>query len=187
MEKFLRWLMKLFSPDSSGFVKNIQTGSETGNKQATIKTAAKGKKVVNEKDCLFWVPTSKVVEVRKNGQGYTDEIHLASGTVFLNLDIEGNIEVVSKKQGLSKVSHHLEMKLAENDGFLKEAQSFEAQKTSITILHIDKYGSGFLYGESTGLFILEQDSLNIVLEGSEDNVFYEMTKECLNKVVPNKE
>ncbi len=187
MQKFLRWLMKLFSPDSSGFVKNIQTGSETGSKQATSKTAVKGKKIINAKESLFWVPTSKVIEVEKNGQGYTDEIHLASGTVFLNLDIVGNVKVVSKKQGLSKVSHHLEMKLAESDGLLREAQGFEAQKTNITILHIDRYGSGFLYGESTGLFILEQDGLNIVLEGSEDNVFYEMTKECLNKVVPNKE
>lgn len=179
--------MKLFRPDTKGFVKNIQAGSETGSMQAIAKSAVKNIKLVNEKDSLFWVLTSKIVEVKKNGQGFTNDIHLASGSGFLNLNFDEKVKILSKKQGLSKVSHHLEMELAENDELLKDAKNFEAQKTNITILHIDKYGSGFLYGESKGLSILEQDGLNIVLEGSEDNVFYEMTKDCLNKVVPNKE
>ena len=73
------------------------------------------------------------------------------------------------------------------DELLKEAKKFEEQKVNISILHLDKYGDGFLYGEAKGLAVIEFEKGHLVLEGSEDNVFYEMTQECLQRAVPNKE
>jgi len=62
-----------------------------------------------------------------------------------------------------------------------------ARNTILSILHINRLGDGFLYGEAKGLTVIEFENGRMVLKGSEDNVFYEMTQECLQRAVPNKE
>ena len=179
--------MKLFRPDSSGFVRNIQVDSVQRNSKGSTISGGRIKKAVNEKDHLFWVPSSKIVEIKKNGQGFTTNIHLASGTIFRNIHYLGKITLNSKKQGLSKVSHHVDLVLSEDDDLNREAKDILSRNINISILHIDRYGDGFLYGEVKGLLITEFESGHLVLEGSEDNVFYEMTQECLQRAVPIKE
>ena len=179
--------MKLFRPDSSGFVRNMQAAPDQGNSSGSVKTGGSLKKLVNEKDQLFWVLTNKIIEIEKNGQGFTTNIHLASGSVFRNIQYLGKMKLRSKKQGLSKVSHQIEFVLSDEDDLAIEAGDIVLRNTYVSILHMDRYGDGFLYGEAKGLEITKLEKGHMVLEGSEDNVFYEMTKECLKRVVPIKE
>ena len=185
MLKFLRWFMKLFRPDSERFVKNINMDSgakgNTGNKVAT------GKKAVHEKDMFFWIPSSKIISIKKNSQGFTNEILLASGMTFSKIDYTGKFTQSARKQGLSRVSYHLEFKLNESDDLTKQAPELKDKNNNITVLHINRFGDGFLYGEQKGLTITEIENNSLVLDGSDDNVFYEMTKECLDRAVPSKE
>ena len=177
--------MKLLRPEASGFVRNIQTETDMG--KGTPKTAGRGKRAVHEKDLFFWIPTNKIIEIKKNSQGITTDIHLASGTEFIKVNYTGGFKQSAKKQGLSKVIHHLEFNLQEKDILIEESEEISSRSMSISILHVNKYGDGFLYGERKGLSIQAAENCNMVLEGSEDNVFYEMTQECLKRVVPKTE
>ena len=177
--------MKLFRPESRGYVKNIQTGKETSG-SAGKKTGG-GKRAILEKDRFFWIQTSKIVEIKKNSQGITTEIHLASGTELVPVNYRGSFRQSAKKQGLSMVVHHLEFTLDENDILLGEAGGMMRSSVKLSVLHVDRYGDGFFYGEEKGLSILSLEKDSIVLEGSENNVFYEMTRDCLKRLIPKTE
>ena len=185
MLKFLRWFMKLLRPESSRFVRNIQTDSVQG--KATGQGLKAGKRTIREKDLIFWIPTGKIVEIDKNSQGQTRDIHLASGAGFVQINFSGNLKQSAKKQGLSKVVHHLEFILSEGDSLMAKAPEFISKSTTLSILHVDRYGDGFFYGEEKGLSITAFDNKLMVLEGTEDNVFYELTNEYLKKVIPKSE
>lgn len=177
--------MKLFRPDKSGYVRNIQTAS--GSEKSGARKSAKGKKAVFDTDRFYWVPTNKIIEIRKNSQGMTVEIHLASGTEITPLSYSGQFRQSARKQGLSKVIHHLEFSLGENDLFLAEADSSKSTGAKFSFLHVNRYGDGFFYGEEKGLSIVSLDKGRVVLEGTENNVFYEMTQECLQRLIPKTE
>lgn len=186
MKKFLRWFMKLFRPDPKGFVRNIQTNSSQG-KNTTESFVKSSKKAVLENDLVFWIPAGKIVEIDKNSQGQTTDIHLASGAAFIPVKYSGSFSQTARKQGLSRVTHHLGFKLVESDELSLAAEDLIAKNTKISILHVDRYGDGFFYGEDKGLSIQTFNEHLMVLEGTEDNVFYELTHECLKKVVPKTE
>ena len=185
--------MKLFRPDKSGYVRNIQTGTDKGKGHG--RKAAKGKKAVFETDRFFWVPTNKIIEIKKNNQGMTVEIHLAAGAEITPLTYTGTFRQTAKKQGLSKVIHHLEFSLEdkdlpltpEKDLLLAECEGIKSSGLNLSFLHVNRYGDGFLYGEEKGLSIISLEENRIVLEGTENNVFYEMTQECLQRLIPKTE
>ena len=177
--------MKLFRPDKSGYVRNIQTPADNG--KAGAKKSAKGKRAVFDKDRFYWLPTNKIIEIKKNSQGMTVEIHLASGTEILPLAYTGEFKQSARKQGLSKVMHHLEFSLGEKDLLLAEADRNKSNGMKFSFLHVNRYGDGFFYGEEKGLSIVSLEKGRIVLEGTENNVFYEMTQECLQRLIPKTE
>lgn len=185
MLKFLRWFMKLLKPEPSGFVHNMQTDPSQGKEYA--KDQVTGKKAIREKDLVYWIPTNKIVEIKKNSQGITTNIHLASGSAFLPIEYDGKLETRQKKQGLSRVSHHIEISPAKSEALKLQLEEILSKGTKISILHINRYGDGFLYGEVKGLAVEILDNNNIVLKGTEDNVFYELTRECMQKAVPKTE
>jgi hypothetical protein len=185
MLKFLRWFMKLFRPEKSGYVRNIQTSAD--KEKTGVRKSAKGKKAVFDTDRFFWIPTNKIVEIKKNSQGMTVEIHLASGTEITPLLYTGEFRQSAKKQGLSKVIHHLEFSLGEKDLLLAEADRIKSTGTNLSFLHVNRYGDGLFYGEEKGLSIMSLEKGRIVLEGTENNVFYEMTQECLQRLIPKTE
>jgi hypothetical protein len=184
MLKFLRWFMKLFRPDSSRYVKNIQDDSRPA-KRETKETRGKITKQVYERDAFYWLLTSRIIDVDKNSQGLTSSIKLASGNEFTLLAYKGKFALKVKKQGLTRLNCHIELSLEEEDQLFKQVKDLMSDKAAISILHVDRFGDGFLIGESNGLSILEIDNNKVVFEGIEDNVFYEMTGECLKKVIPN--
>jgi len=177
--------LKLFRPKSSEFVRNIQADSVQG--KTTGQVLKGGKKAIREKDLILWIPTGKIVEIDKNSQGQTRDIHLASGAGFERINFSGNLKQSAKKQGLSKVVHHLEFILNDGDSLLGKAPEFISKSTTLSILHVNRFGDGFFYGEEKGLSIAAFDDKLMVLEGTEDNVFYELTNEYLQKVIPKSE
>jgi len=177
--------MKLVRPESSGFVKNIQTNSEQG--RSMNQGIRAGKKPVKEKDLVFWIPSGKIIEIDKNSQGLTTDVHLASGAGFVPVNYIGSFKHSAKKQGLSRVSHHLELGLAEGDELRENAEEIISKNVKISILHLDRYGDGFFYGEDNGLSVIDFNGKIMVLDGTEDNVFYELAHECLNKIIPKTE
>jgi len=185
MLKFFTWFMKLLHPDPEKFVRNIQTGHENGNQ--TDGGVKPGKKSVSDKDLVFWMPTKKIIEVKKNNQGLITDIHLASGAGFTKVNYIGKFVHTSKKQGLSRVYNHISVNLSTEDELVVKSKELMEQDARLTFLHIGRYGDGFIYGESKGLSIREFDGKLMVLDGTEDNVFYELSQECLEKLVPKKE
>lgn len=178
--------MKIFRPDSKGFVRNIQTDSDKGKQMAQPGVSA-GKKSIYDKDLIFWIPSGKVLEINKNNQGLTTGIRIASGAAFTSVNYSGSMTYKAKKQGLSKVSHYLHLNLEPGDDLLSKAEDFLATNIKLSVLHVDKFGDGFLYGENQGLAINEIKDSQIVLEGTEDNVFYEISHDCLQKILPKTE
>jgi hypothetical protein len=146
-----------------------------------------GKKAILEKDYLYWIPSKKIIEIEKNSQGLTTNIKMASGAGFLTINYSGSFKHITNKQGLSRVTHRLELKLAEGDDLGDRAEGLISGGTKISVLHVNRYGDGFFYGEDIGLPIIEFNDRLMVLEGAEDNVFYEVTNVCLKKVVPKTE
>lgn len=185
MLKFLRWFMKLIQPKSSRFVRNIQTDSAEGKSSSEVLKT--GKKATQEKDMIFWIPTNKIVEIDKNSQGHTTDIHLASGAAFKQINYTGKLIQSAKKRGLSKVAHHLEFVLTEGDDLMGIVEDYISNKNKLSLLHVNRFGDGFFYGEENGLSITAFEDSLMVLDGTEDNVFYELTNEYVQRVIPKSE
>ena len=186
MRKFFKWLFKIFRPDPSGYVKNIQDGSEN-NEPLGKSTAGGRKKAVNDKELFYWLPISKIRSVSKNDQGLTSSINISPGAEYYKINYEGDVSLKVKKQGLSRVNYRLEITPGIDDELAKAGQEFLSEKKNISILHIDKYGDGFLYGEVRGLSVLEFENGRMILEGAEESVFYEITRECVQATISEKE
>lgn len=185
MRKFFRWLFKIFRPDPSGYVKNIQDGPEKD--ENADRGTARVKKALKDRDSLFWLPANMISSIGKNDQGLTTSIKLAPGAEFSQINYEGDFSLRIKKQGLSRVNYHLEFNPGIDDEFAKSGQELISGKKKVSILHIDRYGDGCLYGEANGLSVLEFENGKMIVEGVEDNVFYEISRECVKSIIPEKE
>ena len=186
MRKFFKWLFKIFRPDPKGYVRNIQD-SDTPKVAASGSSVRGMKKAVSDRDSFFWLPVSRVSGVTKNDKGLTASIKPVAGFDFVAVAYQGEPGITIRKQGLSKVNFHLEFKLDGDDKLAEAAGELISDKKNITILHINRYGDGFLYGESMGLELKGFENGRLVLEGVEDNVFYEISRECVQATVPAKE
>ena len=186
MRKFFRWLFKIFRPDKSGYVKNIQSGSSDNDKMENAGVRG-SRKIVSDKDSFYWLPVSKIRSVQKNDQGLTTSIKLSPGFEFYAINYQRRHTLKVQKQGLSRVNYRLEFSLEGDDKLSVAATEFISENKNISILHINRYGDGFLYGEATGLAVQELEDGKIVLEGVEDNVFYEISRECVQTILPKQE
>lgn len=179
MKRFFNWIFKVFRPDSSRYVKNLQD-QPSGNTQEAYVTVKKKK---SGQPVLAWIATKDVVENKEDNQGVTLELVLKTGAQFKMLGYHDQITISSQKKGLSAVEHQIVF--GADSGLPDDLKSTGLSGASVTFLHRTAEGECLILGEAEGLKMSDGDEGSVVFKGRENDVFYRVSEDCFYTLLPN--
>ncbi|MEA1877764.1 MAG: hypothetical protein U9N86_12980 [Bacteroidota bacterium] len=182
MNRFFKWLLTIFRPDSKNYVKNIQ-GENISDKSEVAYSGSKRKR--SFKAVLAWSYKSDIIENNKDNQGVSVSIKMKPKAGFRVLDVAENPLVKSQKRGLSAVAHKLEFVVDTSDestvALIEEAEN----KRPLCFLYRSVHGDIVILGEENGLELIEYDGSRIEFSGEETDVFFHVSEDCFDKLLPN--
>ncbi len=182
MKRFFKWLLRLFKPNPDGYVRNIQEGN--GGKSSARFSKAKTK--VFEHPVLAWILTKDILSNEEDQQGTTIKLNLRSDARFIPIKLIESPVIRSRKQGLSRVKHEIGMRIGSQEQY--ETLMAQANKSKpISLLYRDQYGESFIYGKQIGLLLVTKEDNRLDFKGEEEDVFYRVTKECFDQLLPKEE
>jgi len=129
-------------------------------------------------DKLYVIETAQIIGQVSSQSGVIQELKLNKGAQFKEIQLVGKPTIKNVKRGANLVMQDLDIAYA-NAGVIKNMlEQVRENKGAVSILHINSKKEAFLYGEHKGLFITELTDTQILLEGSETDVFFQMSPEC---------
>ena len=182
MRRFFKWLFKIFKPDTKGYVRNIQNSQPSG----PVSTGyAKSKQKKFDHRVLAWIATRDIVENEEDQQGMSIRLKLRPGKIFQKLVWSDKTKISSKKLGLTKVRQEIHLVLHGDDPAGIELKKTLNNDIAVSLLYRDPFGEAFLYGEHKGFLSDGEEGEVILLKAEENDVFYQVSENCFNELIPS--
>lgn len=183
MKRFFDWLLTIFRPNKTNYVRNIQDGKSEPTASGGGYSGKKRKRFSNS--LLAWCPTAQISLIEKNQQGVIEKLMVKKDGGFAILAASGSPVVESKKKGLSAVAHNLSFSIQGTDQSAAECLKQAQAGTPISFIYRSVYGDSILLGEKNGLHLKNEEGAQLRFAGEEADVFFHISEECLNELLPN--
>lgn len=180
MKRFFDLLLKVFKPDKSKYVRVVQDPYPT---QSGGQGFGSGKKKKSSNRVLAWALTSDILDNKEDKQGVSVDIVLRKDRQFRILKNLKHLSISSHKRGLTKVKHHVEFTLKDEDKL--EFDAIISHGKSISFLYRTEEGVVLFLGERNGLLGIEDENGKYVFTGEENDVFFKVSDDCFYKLLPN--
>jgi len=136
-------------------------------------------KRANEK--MFFIETSKILHKDETQSGLIQNIKLAKNAKFHEIVLTDSPKVDEKKFGMSKVIQNVALFYENDDQIFDLLDEIRNNKKTISVLYVTKDNKCSLLGENKGLQITELGHHTIKMEGEENDVFYKVSVDYLEK------
>ncbi len=133
-----------------------------------------------EHEQLFAAYKRNIQKITGDKTGLINDISLKKDESFVEVKLKKSPSIVERKRGISKVTQELHLDV--DISLLPFFELAKKENLAISFLFTDTHGHSFLYGEHNGLFVDKLDDTSVELFGEEADVFYRVSKVCVNKL-----
>ena len=132
---------------------------------------------VEAKDRLFYIPTVKILTKEEDKRGLIIGFEFADGFSFKEIEFESEPKIISTKRGISTVEQSIDVEYKESTILFEDFKQWKDITSRLSLLHLRTNGKALLYGENVGMEIVELSEKHLVLRGTEEDTFYDVSPE----------
>ncbi len=132
---------------------------------------------------VFFMKTENILDTDEDKTGLIIDIKHDDKYKFEEIKLTEKPQIETKQKGITEVSQYLILKYSNPGGIYNDLAALKEKNKGISILHLSPNNQAYLYGEHTGLQIIEVTESSLILEGKEADTFFHVDFELALKII----